>query len=102
MTLEEFRKLHAPNHAEALPVLALSWHARKRSQELGFTQAEIAECLTAPEQSYPSHVSYGPDRRTCQRGHLCVVIDNLTQTVITVLLRTQRTWVHGVDDRHTA
>lgn len=79
----------------------LSWHARTRAGELGFTAEDIHECARFSEQSYPSHRSYGPNRRTYQRGPLAVVLDEDTKTVITVLLRTARTWQHGFDSRST-
>jgi hypothetical protein len=101
VTLEEFRDRFA-GQAQHEARYRLSPHAKERAAELGFNQAEIDKCVQSPEQSYPSHASYGPDRRTYQRGALAVVLALGTQDVVTVLLRTPRTWVHGVDDRMSA
>ena len=99
MNLDEFRALHRGQ--AALSSLVWTAHARTRTYELGFTAAEVEECVLQSEQSYPSHPSYGPDRRTYQRSDLTVILHEPTRRVVTVLLRTSRRWEHG-HDRCTA
>ena len=75
----------------------LTNHARLRIGQMadaaGLTLAEIHEALTRPE------VEFGADRpdregqRTRQAGRIAVVIDPAARVVITVLWRTQRTYV---------
>lgn len=101
MTLDEFRAVHRALSA-AESSLVWSIHGRARAFELGFTTAEAEECVRTPEQSYPSHPSYGPDRRTFQRRDLAVVVHEPTRRVVTVLLRAGRRWEHGRDTRATA
>ena len=100
MNLDEFRVLHRGQAA----VSSLVWtvHARTRTFELGFTAAEVEECVLQSEQSYPSHPSYGRDRCTYQRGDLAVILHEPTKRVVTVLLRTSRRWEHGHDRRTAA
>jgi len=81
--------------------LRLSRHARDRAHELGATGRDIALCVTRSEQSYPQHPRYagaeGGSRRVYQRDGLAVVVDESNRVVVTVLLRRQQQWVHGVD-----
>lgn len=102
MSAEDSLVLGCPPGGDRTPKPRLSWHAQKRAAELGFTSADVEKCVRFPEQSYPSHPSYGPGRRMYQRRTLAVVVDIDNNVVITVLLRTQRRWTHGVDDRRTA
>ena len=102
MSTEDSRVLGCPPGGDRTPKPRLSWHAQVRAAELGFTSAEVEACVGFPEQSYPSHSSYGPGRHMYQRGILAVVVDIHNNVVITVLLRTQRRWTHGIDDRRSA
>lgn len=77
----------------------LTSHAVARASELGFHETEVLSCLAAPESTYPAHPAYGPGRRLVQRGECCCVIDASGKTIITVLLRTQAEWEHGVHRR---
>ena len=98
MNLDEFRALHRGQAA----LSSLVWTPHARTIELGFTAAEVEQCVLQSEQSYPSHLSYGPDRRTYQRSDLGVILHEPTRRVITVLLRTSQRWEHGLDWRTAA
>ena len=79
----------------------LSPHAEQRRTELGYSEAEIHQCLARPEQTYTCPDRYGAQRRMYQRADLAVVVHEPTRLVVTVLPRTGQTWVHGVDRRAT-
>lgn len=79
----------------------LTEHAVARARELGFHETEVLACVANPENTYPSHPRYGANQRTFQRGQCCAIVESATNTVITVLLRTPRDWVHGRDTRAT-
>lgn len=81
---------------------ALSWHALQRAEELGFSEDDVLQAVVGPEQTYCCSSTYGPDRVMHQRADVAVVVDVRDRKVITVLLRTGRPWVHGVDRRQTA
>ncbi len=77
----------------------LTPHALLRAAELGFHETEVLSCIASPESTYPGHPTYGPGRRLVQRGDCCCVIDASGKAIITVLLRTQAEWEHGVHRR---
>ena len=79
----------------------LSDHASERAEELGFSLAEVLECIASPEQTYVSGPRYGPDRRVYQRRQVAVVVHEPTRVAITVLLRQSEHWVHGQHSRMT-
>ena len=86
-------------HALAEAHIDLSWHARRRTHELGFSVRDVADCVRRAEQSYSCHPGYGSDRRIYQRGDVCVVLHEPTRVVVTVLLRRADRWHHGHDRR---
>lgn len=77
----------------------LSHHARRRAQELGFAVNEVLLAAAEPEQSYVSAKRYGEDTYVHQRGDLAVAVHRPDRMVLTVLLRRQDEWTHGVDVR---
>ena len=99
-----------PRHARQARALArlvdeagvtLSAHCKDRATELGYSLDDLLRCAIQPEQTYSCHPRYGPGRRMYQRGPVSLVVHEQTRTAITVLLRTTRTWSHGVDTRQT-
>lgn len=71
-------------------------HARSRAEELGFTMNDVLLAAGDPENVYetPEH---GPDNYVHQRGKLALGVVRGPRVIKTVLLRTERTWAHGVD-----
>lgn len=65
----------------------MSEHANKRRKEMHLTEATIGQALLDPDCVYPSSKSHPePDiRMVYQRGDICVVVNESTHQVITVL-----------------
>lgn len=63
----------------------LSPHARSAARSRGFPVAEVLLAAGDPALTYTCH-HYGPDREAHVRGDLCVIVNQATQTVITVIL----------------
>lgn len=73
-------------------------HARERAEELGFTLDEVIYAAQRPEVAYgaPDH---GPDAFVYQRGDIALGVIPKHKVVQTVLLRSEKRWVHGKDKR---
>lgn len=63
----------------------LSLHARAAADNRGFDRREILLAAADPELLYTCN-NYGPDREAHIRGHLCVIVNAASKTVITVML----------------
>lgn len=81
--------------------IVLSPHAQRRALELGFHETDVLQCVIAPEQTYDSGPRYLSGRRTYQRFDCACVVDTAVGVVVTVLLRRNQPWRHGVHTRNT-
>jgi hypothetical protein len=79
--------------------IILSPHAQHRARELGFHESDVLRCVIAPEQTYTSGPCYPPGRRTYQRSDCACIVDTAVGIVVTVLLRHNQPWHHGVHTR---
>ncbi|MFJ4680505.1 hypothetical protein [Kitasatospora sp. NPDC088783] len=77
----------------------LTLHARGRAAELGFPVDEVLACASEPEVTYGGNQG-NPHERVHQRGSCAVVYNFATGSVVTVLLRTESDWEHGLHTRH--
>jgi len=69
----------------------LTWHARKRVAERGFSVRDVAAAAMDPDVRYPSP-AFGPDVWTYRCGIVAVGVDQTTRTIITVLLGSSSPW----------
>lgn len=74
-----------------------SQHACRRMDEMGLSRSEVRRALIESVTSYPGAARYGPGRRVYVGGDLAVVVEEATDTVITVLWH-RRTARHGGDE----
>jgi hypothetical protein len=81
--------------------VTLSSHAQLRALELGFHESDVLRCVIAPEQTYGSGPRYPSGRRTYQRSDCACVVDTTVGVIITVLLRYNQPWQHGVHTRNS-
>lgn len=88
------RRTRALERIRARTGVRLTHHAHLRAREFGVHETQVHECISTPDQSYPCHPSYGPNRRMYQRGTLACVVDVKARVVITVLPRSQERWTH--------
>lgn len=72
----------------------MSSHALQRQREMKISDAELARCLSKPEQVY-SALNYGPNRKVYQEGRLAVPVNVARGEVITVLWRTDEEYKRG-------
>lgn len=88
------RRQRALTRLRSAAGVTLCAHAKARRAEHGFSEDDVLLAITRPEQTYGSSASYGPDRRLYQRGPVCVVVDERTRVVVTVLPRIAERWEH--------
>ncbi|MFE5108464.1 hypothetical protein [Streptomyces sp. NPDC056663] len=79
----------------------LSPHAQHRARELGFHESDVLLCVISPEQTYGSGRHYPSERRTYQRLDCACIVDTAVGVVVTVLLRHNQPWRHGIHARST-
>ncbi|MGO4599467.1 hypothetical protein [Terrabacter sp. 2RAF25] len=63
----------------------LSAHARSAIEHRGFLERDVLAAAAHPELRYTCY-NYGADREARIRGRLCVIVNAVTKTVITVML----------------
>lgn len=89
------RRASAIDRARTRSGLTLSDHALLRMHEFDVHEIQVHECVTRPEQSYPSDRDrYGEHRRMYQRGRIACVVDEASRCVVTVLPRIVERWEH--------
>ena len=77
----------------------LTWHARKRMHSLGFTIRDVANAITEPRWTRPNGPGHPADCMVSVGQDLLVVWNPRTREVLTVLLRTDEPYEHGVHHR---
>jgi|GEM_PF-5308377 len=82
--------------------VTLSHHAQHRARELGFHESEVLLCVISPEQTYGCGPRYPSERRTYQRIDCACIVDTTLGVVVTVLLRHNKSWQHGIHTRSFA
>lgn len=62
-------------------------HAEQRRLEMGVGTKEIKRALNEPEVTYPSGAGHPPGRMVHLHGRICVIVDNASGEVVTILWR---------------
>lgn len=77
----------------------LTWHARQRMTTLGFTSQDVLSTVVNPEWTRPNGHQHPQNCVVCVGPELLVVWDPRTREVLTVMLRSDERYEHGIHSR---
>lgn len=79
--------------------LIYTWHATERMRTLQISRAEVSSVVNQPDFTWPGdHTRQGPTTHYTGK-HILVLLGSDGCTVITVKLRTDTPYLHGIHTR---